>query len=155
MNGKSITKNSLENNKLLELKTRTITLKKSNGYIVPSKGMISSWKLEINQDFRILIDDINLNTPRIDKNIVSISEIRNYIRNLDLIEEPHEVELQRFENYFCVSQLYGTKFYLSLSNDNLFNSLFTRDMKIQLFFDDGPDEVNVEETYWDRLQSQD
>ena len=146
-------------NRDIKINTRRYKVKKSNGYTVPSKGMILSWRIVDENCKMIPILQINgktIRAPRSDKHFISISEIRNYIRNIEVPEEPHEIELDSFENLFYNYQLYGIEYYPTLTNKQLFDSLFTRDIKmIQLSFGvNGPDEVEVEEEFWDRKQTE-
>jgi tRNA-binding EMAP/Myf-like protein len=146
---------SSNNKPTIKINTRVYKVKKSEGYIIPSKGMICSWKV-LDKKCKIVpcfcINDRIIISPRKNKKIIDIAELRNYIRNIDVPEEPHEIELDSFENLFYNYQLYGIQFYQTLTNKQLFDSLFTRDIKqIQISFGpNGPDEVEIEETYWDR-----
>ncbi len=129
------------------INTRKYKIKKDQDYVVPSKGLILSWKI-LNCKFVpiLYINDKIIKYPRKDKNIISLKELRDYIR--ETYDSPF---LESLENVFYINQLYGIEFYKTLSNKDLFNSIFTRDIKIQLHFGkNGPEEVEVEEEYWDR-----
>lgn len=139
----------------IKINTRRYKVKKSQDYTVPSKGLIRSWKMIDNDCKFIPILYINgrpIRTPRSDKNLLSIAEMRNYIRNLEYIESKHEHELDLFEQLFFNNQLYGIEYYKTLSNKDLSESLFTRDFKkLQISFGiNGPEEVEIEEEFWDR-----
>lgn len=133
--------------------TRRYKVKKNQFYTIPSKGMIRSWRVVDDCKFIpiLYIDDKIVRVPREDKNYISISHIRNYIRSLDAPESPVEVELDRLENVFYNHQLYGIEYYSTLTDKELFDCVFTRDIKVQLSFGaNGPEEVEIEEEYWDR-----
>lgn len=139
----------------IKINTRRYKVKKSQEYTVPSKGLIRYWKMVDNNCKFIPILYINgraIRTPRSDKNTISISEIRNYIRNLEYIESQQEHELELFEQLFFNNQLYGIEYYKTLTNKELSESLFTRDIKkLQISFgSNGPEEVEIEEEFWDR-----
>lgn len=144
----------------VKINTRRYKVKKSQDYTIPSKGMIRSWRMIDSNCKMIPILYINgrvIRTPRSDKNLISISEIRNYIRGIEVPEEQYQIELDSFETLFYNYQLYGIEYYPTLTNQELFNSLFTRDIKkLQLSFGrNGPDEVEIEEEFWDRKGTSD
>ena len=134
------------------LSTRKYKIKKDENYTIPSKGLIKSWRLVdcINFIPILYINGKIIKFKRENKNIISIPELRNYIRNID-IEDENFILLDNLENVMYHEQLYALEYYQSLSNNDMFNSLFTKNLNIQLSFGDyGPDEVEIEETYWDR-----
>lgn len=145
----------MSDNLKIKINTRRFTVKKNENYSVPSKGLIRSWRMvDKNSKFIpiLYINNRAVVTPRSDIRVVSIPEIRNYIRNMECTGEERQVELDAFEQLFYSYQLYGIEYYPSLSNKELFDSLFTRDIKrLQLSFGkNGPDEVEIEEEFWDR-----
>ena len=134
------------------LSTRKYKIKKDENYTIPSKGLIESWRLVdcINFIPILYINGKIIKFKRENKNIISIPELRNYIRNIDS-EDENFILLDNLENVMYHEQLYALEYYQSLSNNDMFNSLFTKNLNIQLSFGDyGPDEVEIEETYWDR-----
>lgn len=138
----------------IKLEVRKYNIKKNDGYTVPSKGLIKSWRIT-DKTLKfiplLIIDDHRIRgVPREDKFFIDIKEIREYIR--DPNREPDEYNLDNFESIMYINQLYALEFYESLSSKDLFSSLFTRDYKkIQLYFGvNGPDEVEIEEEFWDR-----
>jgi hypothetical protein len=139
----------------IKINTRRYKVKKTEGYNVPSRGLIRSWKM-IDDKCKFIpilyINGIPIRTPRSDKNLLSISEIRNYIRNLEYIESKYEHDLDLLEQLFFNNQLYGIEYYKTLTNKDLSESLFTRDLKkLQISFgSNGPEEVEIEEEFWDR-----
>jgi hypothetical protein len=138
----------------IKINTRKYKVKKSQDYTVPSKGLIISWKIIDDCKFVpiLYINGRPIRTPRSNKNLLLVSEMRNYIRNLKTVETREEHELDLFEQLFFNNQLYGIEYYKSLSNTDLSNSLFTRDIKkLQISFGiNGPEEVEIEEEFWDR-----
>jgi len=137
----------------IKISTRRYTVKKNEGYGVPSKGLIDSWAVvdkSINFLPILIVDGYKVRTPRKNKHTISLEEIRSYIRNPE--REPDEHNLDNFESSMYINQLYALEFYKTLTDTQLFNSIFTRDYKsIQLSFGpNGPDEVEIEETFWDR-----
>lgn len=141
----------------IKLKTRQFKVKKDEGYGVPSKGLIKSWTVVDNSLKFIpilIIDDYKIRgVPRKNKFVISIEEIRSYIRNPN--RDPDEFNLDNFEAVAYINQLYALEFYKTLTDEQLFGSLFTRDYKtVQLSFGlNGPDEVEIEEEFWDRNNS--
>ena len=141
----------------IKLKTRRFNVKKEEGYGVPSKGLIKSWGV-VDKTLKfipiLIIDGYKIRgVPRKDKFTLSIEEIRSFIRNPD--RDIDDYNLDNFESVAYINQLYAIEFYESLSNLQLFGSLFTRDYKtVQISFgDNGPDEVEIEEEFWDRNNS--
>lgn len=141
----------------IKLKTRRFKVKKDEGYGVPSKGLINSWTV-VDKELKfvpiLIIDDYKIRgIPRKDRFTISIEEIRSYIRNPD--RDLDEYNLDNFESIAYINQLYALEFYKSLTNKQLFGSLFTRDYKtVQISFGiNGPDEVEIEEEFWDRNNS--
>lgn len=141
----------------IKLNTRRFKVKKDEGYGVPSKGLIKSWTV-VDKDLKfipiLIIDDYRIRgVPRDDRFTISIGEIRSYIRNPE--REQDEYNLDNFESIAYINQLYALEFYKSLTDKELFESLFTRDYKtIQISFGvNGPDEVEIEEEFWDRNNS--
>lgn len=139
----------------IKLNTRRYKVKKSQGYGVPSKGLIRSWRM-VDPDCKFIpvlyINNRKIRAPRSDRNLISIPELRNYIRDMDCPVEDYEFELDSFEQLFYHYQLFGIEFYKTLSNKDMFDSLFTRDIKqLQISFgENGPEEVEIEEEFWDR-----
>lgn len=143
----------------IKINKRRFKVKKSQDYTIPSKGMIVSWRV-VDDVYNVIpilrVNDTTVKVPRKDSFTISIPEIRNYIRSDESIDSPYRSELDSLENIFYNYQLYGTEYYKSLSNKELFDSLFTRDIKLQLYFGvNGPSEVEIEEEYWDRKGSVD
>lgn len=141
----------------IKLKTRRFSVKKEEGYGVPSKGLIKSWTV-VDKTLKfipiLIIDDYRIRgVPRKDKLTISIEEIRSYIRNPD--RDPDEYSLDNFESIAYINQLYALEFYKTLTDAELFGSIFTRDYKtVQISFGlNGPDEVEIEEEFWDRNNS--
>lgn len=138
----------------IKLKTRRFFVKKNERYGVPSKGLIKSWTVvdKTLQFIPILVmDDYRIRgVPRKDKYTISIDEIRSYIRNPD--RDADNYNLDNFESVAYINQLYALEFYKTLTDRELFGSIFTRDYKtVQISFgENGPDEVEIEEEYWDR-----
>jgi hypothetical protein len=89
----------------------------------------------------------------LDKHTIDIGEIRSYIR-LPTREED-EYNLDNFESIAYINQLYALEFYKTLTDKELFESIFTRDYKTVCisFGLNGPDEVEIEEEFWDRNNS--
>jgi len=142
---------------VVKLKTRRFIVKKNEGYGVPSKGLIKSWTV-VQKDLKfipfLVIDDYLIRgVPRKDRLKIDIEEIRTFIRSPD--RDPDEYNLDNFESIAYINQLYALEFYKTLTNEQLFSSLFTRDYKkVQISFGkNGPDEVEIEEEYWDRNNS--
>jgi len=141
----------------IKLKTRRFNVKKEEGYGIPSKGLIKSWTV-VDKNLKfvpiLVIDDYRVRgVPRKDKHTISVEEIRSYIRNPD--RDPDEFNLDNFESIAYINQLYALEFYKTLTDRELFNSIFTRDYKnVQISFGtNGPDEVEIEEEFWDRNNS--
>lgn len=141
----------------IKLKTRRFNVKKEEGYGVPSKGLIKSWTV-VDKELKfvpiLIIDDYRVRgVPRKERLTISIGEIRSYIRQPD--REPDEYNLDNFESIAYINQLYALEFYKTLTDEQLFSSLFTRDYKtVQISFGlNGPDEVEIEEEFWDRNNS--
>lgn len=139
----------------IPLKKRTYTLYKKDNFTITSKGMITSWKIISDVSFVpiLYINEIKITTPRKEKNVLSIAEIRGYIRDMDVLTEQNHNKLDKVENMCYLSQLYGIEHYKTLTNEELFNSIFTRDLSIRISFgnnDSVPEEVEIEEEYWDR-----
>lgn len=137
----------------IKLNTRVLTLKRSQNYTVNSKGLIVQWK--VNDGCKsvpfLCINDVMVKAPRKDPYTISIPETRKYIRDIDIPQTPNETLLDNFENLFFTHQLSATEYYSELSNSELFDSIFTRDLRVRLHFgNNAPDEIRVEETYWDR-----
>lgn len=145
--------NLIENSKLnIKLNKRIYKLKKNNNYKIPSKGLIQSWKV-LNCGFIpiLVVNDYKIKHSRKQKELISIPELRKYIREIEFPQTQIEKELDNIENNFCMYQLYATEYYKTLPNEDLFNSLFTRDINVNLYFGpNAPDEIEIEEEYWDR-----
>ena len=125
--------------------------------MIPSKGLIKSWRV-VDTTLKfipiLIVDGYKVRgVSRKNRFLISMDEIRSYIRNPE--REESEFNLDNFESVAYINQLYATEFYKSLTDDDLFKSLFTRDYaKIQISFgENGPDEVEIEEEYWDRNSS--
>jgi hypothetical protein len=140
---------------VIKIKTRKYKVKKNQGYTVPSKGLIRSWKMvdeNCNISPVLYINNRIIDISRKDKNTVCIAEIRKFINDIDCPEEEYEQNLVSFGDLFYNYQLFSLPYYPKLSNNDYSSSLFTKDIKsIQLSFgEDGPNEVEIEEEYWDR-----
>jgi hypothetical protein len=142
---------------VIKLKTRRFVVKKNEGYGVPSKGLIKSWNV-VQKDLKfipfLVVDEYLIRgVPRKDRLKIDIEEIRRFIRSPD--RDPDEYNLDNFESIAYINQLYALEFYKTLTDEQLFSSLFTRDYKkVQVSFgENGPDEVEIEEEYWDKNDS--
>lgn len=136
----------MQKNKIEE---REYKIKKDENYKVPSKGMIVSWRLKTEvKNPRLVVDDYTVEYDF--KDFFSVSQLRNYVRDISFPEKEEDDRLITLEDKFYLNQLYGTEFYQFLSNRELFDSLFTRDMNIRFVFDDSPEEVVIVEEYWNR-----
>ncbi len=140
--------------KIIELNTRTFTIKKNQDYKFPSKGLIHSWEIKCNvPNLKLLINNYIVNIKLQNPLFFPVSEIRNYIRNIDCPETIDENNLCNIEGLLFKSQIDAIEFYPTLTTQNLYNSIFNRDLTIQLKCldnSDTPDEILIEETYWDR-----
>jgi|LakMenE18May11ns_1017448.scaffolds.fasta_scaffold9627160_1 hypothetical protein len=113
--------------------------------------------------------DSNLNSSIND--IISIKDIRNYIRNIDYPETDYHNQLLNFENYLFSQQLKSTEYYYTINNKDLQNSIFNsgvnvyiemllNNSKISNNYDNSnynriDDDLLIEETYWDKIYDND
>jgi hypothetical protein len=145
------------------ISSRKNTLYKDQNYVIPSKGLITGWRITSEYPsslFPVLtLGSYKLNIPRKDKNYISIKEIRDYIRNIDLPETEDEQKMINIDNLFFGFQLAAITFYPSLTTEEFNDSVFTRDIKemsVQFIntSEDGeeelPEAITIEEDYWDR-----
>jgi hypothetical protein len=157
----------------MKLATRTFFLQKCQGYLVPSKGLIKSWKIitgwnkekknvmiyeepteekkiEI-KEFpipKITLDNFILDIPHSDPYLIDWTTIRQFCRDL-IPMSIEETRWDSFEQLLFGYQLYAVAHYQGV--DSFFDYIFTKDInKIIFDFGDGPDEIEVEEVYWDR-----
>lgn len=149
----------------VKLNTRTFTIKSDKDYTIPSKGMICSWKfIPINEDQKerltefcpkLILNNFTINLQRKDPLTISLHEMRDSIRDIYFPENEHENTLISLEALFCGMQIQAIEFYRSLDSEEFYNCVFTRDFKaVRLDFGEyEPDEITVEETYWDRKQN--
>lgn len=145
------------------LKTRTYTLSEKNKYAIPSLGLIFGWKVSCPVDLYISMSEesfckkeILVNVPRKDEYHISVKEIRDYIRNIDSMEDSYDCEdfqsLPNLERDFFFAQLVGTETYKKASQKEMNESVFTKEMVIKLVpRDSNCNGVDVEETYWERF----
>lgn len=146
--------------------TRTFSIKQNTGYSIPSKGMICEWKIipsspeeeEMIKDNppKLCLDDYPINIPFKNPLIISLQEMREYIRDIYYPEDSDQNTLLSLETMFCGFQLQAVEFYSDLSTDDRFKCLFTRDFKkVSLDFGNfKPESLNIEEIYWDRSADQ-
>ena len=140
-------------NESITLKTRVLCLKRKDNYTITSKGLICGWRvLNCRRIPFLCVNGKVLRVSRKDPYNVSIPELREFMRGLDNVDTPLQNTLDIVENVFFTQQLSAVEYYQSLTDKDFFNSVFTRDLQLSLYFGDGdlPDEINVEETYWDR-----
>lgn len=139
----------------LSLDQRTFTLKKETNYTVPSTGMIYSWKIlntDLSETPRLFLSDYEVKIPQKDPYEFSVSEIRQYCRAIEYPETPEETMLEVLEATLYGQQLQGIQYYPTLTNEQLYNSIFTKEIKPILFIfpNDAPEEIVVLETYYNR-----
>ena len=143
------------------IKTRTYTIKKSEGYKIPSIGLIRSWKVITNQNDTdtqthliptLLINDIRIDLPKKNQYVISIPEIRDYIKTTDDYDMYIQDCLQNIEILLFSHQINAIQYYPTLSNKDFFESIFTKDISVKLVFKtkDTPEEILIEEEYYDR-----
>jgi len=142
--------------------TRHFNLKSSNGFKIPSVGLIHSWKV-INQDEKVyypflIIGNFELDLKRLlpeTKDIISIGELRKYIRGIDYPETDEQVHLLQLEDFMCGQQIKSIQYYHGVSTCDLFHSIFTGDLNVYLEIRDDKnqlidEEFQIEETYWEK-----
>lgn len=139
----------------IRINSRRYKIKKSQEYTIPSKGLIRSWKvIDCNFIPLLYINNKLVRYSRYDKFVISIPELRNYIRSIECPEEENERNLDLLEHLFFSNQLQSIEYYSTLGSKDFFDSIFTRDLKIQLLFKNGPEEVEIEEEYYDRKNNE-
>ena len=131
------------------LKSRT-HIKSKHDFTIPTKGLIKSWKVESKSIPELYFGTMKIDIPRKDLHIFDFSEIREYIRNIDIPQTQEEIQLLSLEASFFAYQISAFQFYKSLSDYEFNNSLFTRDISTIIIKIKDEEEVNVIEEYYDR-----
>lgn len=131
------------------LRTRTYKLYKDDNYLVPSKGLLKSWRFKNSTSIVLFVDEEKVPFEFSD-GYVSITKLRNYIRAIDAPYSSTEVYLDKLEDKFYYHQIFARKYYPTLTNQDLFDAVFTEDIKISFSFPDNPARIEVEEEFWDR-----
>lgn len=158
-----------------KLSTRSYTLNQDKQFKIPSIGLIRSFKITnydiLKEQYSILkpvlllgnfkIIPEELYTPE-NKDTISISELREHIRNIDLPNDVYENNLISMEHYLYSQQLKSIEYYYTIQNKDLFDSIFTSGMNvyIELHYNENGeekilDEVSIEETFWDKIRDED
>ena len=153
-----------------KLSTRNYTVSKNNNFKIPSIGLIQSFKIinfnEINEKYKnnlkikITIGNFSITPSNLFKveneNVLSIKEIRNYIRNIDFPENDYENQLINFEHFLFSQQLKSTEHYYTIKNNDLQNSIFTSGINVYIEIIEEnnniiEEELQIEETFWDKI----
>lgn len=141
----------------IKINQRKFTITKEGGYLVPSRGLIIEWRVADSSikfvPILILDGHIVRGAPRANPHTINIKEIRSFARAVDRIDDNYM--LDNIESIMYIGQLYATEFYPTVTSRDLFDSVLTRDYKsVQLSFGvNGPDLVEIIETYWDRKET--
>jgi len=139
---------NLSSIKKFKLSTRNYTINFNKQYKIPSIGLIQSFKIINYEEIINSINDLNKNIVPIltvgnyeiipselyehtDKSIISIKELRNHIRNIDFIDS-NENKLFNFEHYLFSQQLKSIEFYHSVSNNDLYDCIFTSGLNVYI-----------------------
>ena len=173
-----------------KLSTRNYSLSIDNNYKIPSIGLIHSFKILNYNELKnknkntivitignfpipvhkLFIDKETQSSGIIDDNIISIKELRNYIRNIDDINNDYDNNLIQFEHFLFSQQLKCTEHYYTIKNEDLVNSIFTSGINLyidirELKSNDNnelsieslnemkilDEELKIEETFWDKI----
>ena len=152
------------------LKTRTFKINESNKFKIPSVGMIQQWEIKNITTIDKKKKKCNFNKDTVQPifcignmeivpfnqwyecNIISVKKLRNYIRDIMFPENETDQKMLLLENVFYEQQIKGTEYYYSLTNEELFDSLFTKDLNIYIELKNVPFEyeIEIEETYWEK-----
>lgn len=131
--------------------TRQYEIKKENGYQIKQRGMVLKWKIitPTQKTCMLIVNGIPIITPQTKKDkVIDISVIRNYLRNIEPIDEKTNT-IYRQESIFFEQQLHAMSYYHHVDDEVFRNTFFTPNIQtLQLDFGkDGPNVVKVEETY--------
>jgi hypothetical protein len=155
-----------------KLSTRNYTITKEKHFKIPSIGLIQSFKISNYEDFVnkyssinpvITIGNFQIEPNSLyaneDKSIISIKQLRNYIRNIDFPETEFDNKLINFEHFLFSQQLKCTEHYYTIKNNDLYDSIFTSELNIYIeLYSNGEaltDDLVIEETYWDKVYNED
>ncbi len=122
--------------------------------VIPTKGLIKSWKVESKSIPELYFGKTHVNIPRKDLHLFDFSEIRDYIRNIDIPQTEEETHLLSLEASFFGYQISAFQFYKSLTDKEFDNSLFTRDISTISIKTEDEGDVNIVEEYYDRSGEQ-
>lgn len=131
--------------------TRQYEIKKSDGYCIKQRGMVSKWKIltPTKKTCVLIIDDIPIITPQTkEKKIIDIKIIREYLKNIQPVDEITNT-ISRLESLFFEQQIHAMSYYHHVNDDVFSSTFFTANIKkLQLDFGkDGPETIKIEETY--------
>ena len=171
-----------------KLSTRNYTISNNNNYKIPSIGLINSFKIlnynEIKDKYKdkdiitvLTIGNFPIYINKIftfNDDVISIKNLRCYIRNLDDIISDYDNDLIKLENYLFSQQLKCTEHYYTINNEELKNSIFTSGINVYIDIRENnilntldnftelsieylnnmkilDEELKVEETFWDKI----
>jgi hypothetical protein len=158
-----------------KLSTRSYTLNKEKQFKIPSIGLLGSFRItnykELKEQYSILkpvlllgnfkIIPQELYTPE-NEDTISIKELREHIRNIDLPNDVYENNLISMEHYLYSQQLKSIEYYYTIKNKDLFDCIFTSGMNVYIelhYVENGEDkifdEITIEETFWDKVREED
>ncbi len=140
------------------LKTRIYCLLPQDDFKVPSKGLIAGWKIigGLKPSYRpqLIINGVKVPTEwsSSDKSVLSIGDLRKYLRELYPDSEA-ENKLIQLEQHFLSLQIQAVQHY-DLPTSEFFNSMFTHGLD-SLNFSFGkkkPKIIRVEESYYEAVR---
>ena len=161
-----------------KLSTRKYNLTKDKQFKIPSIGLIQSFKIlnlnSILEKYKnlqlipvLIIGNFEI-TPTLlynhqDTSIISIKDLRNYIRNIDFPETEIDNKLINFEHYLFSQQLKCTDHYYTIKNNDLYDCIFTSGLNVYIELRDVNnsqnkdiheqiiDDLDIEETFWEKI----
>lgn len=151
-----------------KLSTRKYTLTNEKNFKIPSIGLIQSFKItnfkELSEKYNseivpvLTIGNFEISPQSLytheDKSIISIKDLRNYIRNIDLPETDIDNKLINFEHYLFSQQLKCTEHYYTIKNSDLNDCIFTSGLNLYIELKNEnktiEEEIYIEETYWEK-----
>ncbi len=156
------------NSIVIKKNTRQFPANSDKNFIIPSKGMICGWKIIPEDDEQknniiskppnLVLNNFEIKIPRRDPLVICLKEMRDYIRDeIYFTDNEDKNELTSLEALFSGMQIQATEFYSTMSTDEMYDCIFTRDFKsVSLEFGDyDPGNITIEETYWDRKKAED
>jgi hypothetical protein len=139
------------------LDARTHKLKYTDkSYTIPTKGLVVSWKQLNGPLMDLYFGTTKIDYPRENLREWNMTDLRKYLRDL-LPQDEYTTSLCSLEARFFSDQLTCFEFYKSLTDEQLSNALFTRDIP-QIYFKiastasniTAPQELKIEEQYYNR-----